>query len=103
MKKNNIALALALLATGCAAGPALAQSTSSVSLYGIIDVSVRAQSGLSGANAPAAGSMGSVNSGVGPTSRWRSEEHTSELQSQSNLVCRLLLEKKNTQRRTVTL
>src|SRR2546427_7203086 len=29
----------------------------------------------------------------------RSEEHTSELQSQSNLVCRLLLEKKNTYRR----
>src|SRR2546430_12076980 len=28
--------------------------------------------------------------GMGP----RSEEHTSELQSQSNLVCRLLLEKK---------
>src|SRR2546430_7609025 len=27
--------------------------------------------------------------------RRRSEEHTSELQSQSNLVCRLLLEKKN--------
>src|SRR2546427_795484 len=27
---------------------------------------------------------------------WRSEEHTSELQSQSNLVCRLLLEKKKT-------
>src|SRR2546430_17612165 len=26
----------------------------------------------------------------------RSEEHTSELQSQSNLVCRLLLEKKET-------
>src|SRR2546430_6788116 len=29
----------------------------------------------------------------------RSEEHTSELQSQSNLVCRLLLEKKNIQTR----
>src|SRR2546430_7664452 len=28
--------------------------------------------------------------------RVRSEEHTSELQSQSNLVCRLLLEKKKT-------
>src|SRR2546427_7734626 len=29
--------------------------------------------------------------------RWyRSEEHTSELQSQSNIVCRLLLEKKKT-------
>src|SRR5690606_41641223 len=27
--------------------------------------------------------------------RWRSEEHTSELQSRENLVCRLLLEKKN--------
>src|SRR2546430_10996064 len=30
--------------------------------------------------------------------RNRSEEHTSELQSQSNLVCRLLLEKKKKQR-----
>src|SRR2546427_1762799 len=29
----------------------------------------------------------------------RSEEHTSELQSQSNLVCRLLLEKKKKTRR----
>src|SRR2546430_13752319 len=29
----------------------------------------------------------------------RSEEHTSELQSQSNLVCRLLLEKKRDRRR----
>src|SRR5688572_31540971 len=29
----------------------------------------------------------------------RSEEHTSELQSQSNLVCRLLLEKKKEKRR----
>src|SRR5256886_11779526 len=35
-----------------------------------------------------------------PTARCRprSEEHTSELQSQSNLVCRLLLEKKKTTR-----
>src|SRR5205085_10338529 len=32
-----------------------------------------------------------------PSGGWRSEEHTSELQSQSNLVCRLLLEKKNTE------
>src|SRR2546430_5476039 len=32
---------------------------------------------------------------VSASHRWRrSEEHTSELQSQSNLVCRLLLEKK---------
>src|SRR5688572_32328567 len=33
----------------------------------------------------------------------RSEEHTSELQSQSNLVCRLLLEKKNTHARLLLL
>src|SRR2546430_8516124 len=32
----------------------------------------------------------------------RSEEHTSELQSQSNLVCRLLLEKKNELRAGLT-
>src|SRR5256886_16636478 len=31
--------------------------------------------------------------GVSVTTLCRSEEHTSELQSQSNLVCRLLLEK----------
>src|SRR2546425_5071475 len=30
------------------------------------------------------------------TSAWRSEEHTSELQSLAYLVCRLLLEKKKT-------
>src|SRR5688572_32382880 len=35
-----------------------------------------------------------------PPSRGRSEEHTSELQSQSNLVCRLLLEKKKTKQTT---
>src|SRR2546430_13236281 len=29
--------------------------------------------------------------------KYRSEEHTSELQSQSNLVCRLLLEKKKSE------
>src|SRR2546430_8029736 len=32
----------------------------------------------------------------------RSEEHTSELQSQSNLVCRLLLEKKKKTQRLTT-
>src|SRR5256885_8520061 len=33
-------------------------------------------------------------SSVSPRRSWRSEEHTSELQSPCNLVCRLLLEKK---------
>src|SRR2546422_5943900 len=32
---------------------------------------------------------------LGNRRRWRSEEHTSELQSRLHLVCRLLLEKKN--------
>src|SRR5256885_12066702 len=34
-------------------------------------------------------------SGIGKATAIRSEEHTSELQSPCNLVCRLLLEKKN--------
>src|SRR2546427_8190035 len=39
--------------------------------------------------------VGKVRADCGvPTQSGRSEEHTSELQSQSNLVCRLLLEKK---------
>src|SRR5260370_5816373 len=45
-----------------------------------------------------------------PSLKWRmcswhtrSEEHTSELQSHLNLVCRLLLEKKKTRRLTVEL
>src|SRR5688572_31624646 len=52
------------------------------------------------------GSLGSLTTVIGKnlgnisnlkiTNRSRSEEHTSELQSQSNLVCRLLLEKKKT-------
>src|SRR2546430_8998730 len=33
---------------------------------------------------------------------YRSEEHTSELQSQSNLVCRLLLEKKKNNSRSLS-
>src|SRR5688572_31942015 len=36
----------------------------------------------------------SANGTLVPLNNIRSEEHTSELQSQSNLVCRLLLEKK---------
>src|SRR5256885_2206063 len=35
---------------------------------------------------------------TGPGDHYRSEEHTSELQSPCNLVCRLLLEKQNSQR-----
>src|SRR2546427_2549800 len=38
-----------------------------------------------------------------PIHVYRSEEHTSELQSQSNLVCRLLLEKKKKKEQSVIL
>src|SRR2546430_11806170 len=38
-----------------------------------------------------------INAAVNNSPTTRSEEHTSELQSQSNLVCRLLLEKKKKQ------
>src|SRR5690625_2764500 len=37
-----------------------------------------------------------------PKLDWRSEEHTSELQSRGHLVCRLLLEKKNTKKKHKT-
>src|SRR2546430_9824463 len=43
---------------------------------------------------------GAVHAGADHT---RSEEHTSELQSQSNLVCRLLLEKKKNNYRSFQL
>src|SRR2546430_6045695 len=42
--------------------------------------------------------QGALPARLEPDGRLRSEEHTSELQSQSNLVCRLLLEKKKHKR-----
>src|SRR5205085_12641953 len=45
--------------------------------------------------APVCTAIPRTESPASSTSPVRSEEHTSELQSQSNLVCRLLLEKKN--------
>src|SRR5690606_40626803 len=50
----------------------------------------RRSGGLPGAG----GRPPSPASNAGPYQRSRSEEHTSELQSRENLVCRLLLEKK---------
>src|SRR6266853_3430231 len=45
----------------------------------------------------------SAPSPAAPSSTRRSEEHTSELQSQSNLVCRLLLEKKKKKKKRINL
>src|SRR2546430_8586698 len=48
-------------------------------------------------------SMAARSPSRGSSTTWsRSEEHTSELQSQSNLVCRLLLEKKKKPTRSTT-
>src|SRR5438034_7660530 len=55
----------------------------------------RARSAVSGAACATALQMDStVSRSAAIGSAWRSEEHTSELQSHSDLVCRLLLEKK---------
>src|SRR5690606_40293053 len=43
---------------------------------------------VNGSGAPFSGPAFGLN---GATNNWRSEEHTSELQSRENLVCRLLL------------
>src|SRR5688572_31671435 len=58
--------------------------------------SAQGQVDHTGASGTAAGNAdANANAGAGATGSHggRSEEHTSELQSQSNLVCRLLLEK----------
>lgn len=52
----------------CAGFPAMAQT--SVTLYGIVDASVRYQTGLTSTYARSPASMTGVVSGVGPTSRW---------------------------------
>src|SRR6266496_1141403 len=59
-----------------------------LSLHDALPISTR------GAVAQARGSAeGSVRRAGHPSRAWRSEEHTSELQSRRDLVCRLLLEK----------
>src|SRR5258706_11644294 len=57
----------------------------------VVDLEIREQQRGGGVLADVAG-----RGVVGGNSRRRSEEHTSELQSLTNLVCRLLLEKKKT-------
>src|SRR5256886_12415397 len=63
-------------------------------LYIIGERRLRENAGTSCGSRPVA-SVVCAETKVPPGFGARSEEHTSELQSQSNLVCRLLLEKKN--------
>src|SRR5690606_40809781 len=61
------------------------------------DMELGVASALLGCIRISASKAGLAPPGTSTTSvSWRSEEHTSELQSRENLVCRLLLEKKNT-------
>jgi predicted porin len=66
MSKTKMMAALAL----CVGAPAMAQNGSSLTLYGITDVSVRTQTGLTGGYGRSATNTTVVASGVGPTSRW---------------------------------
>src|SRR5438093_10333780 len=54
----------------------------------------RSPRGACAGAAPTASPARPIRASAGPSRRTRSEEHTSELQSLTNLVCRLLLEKK---------
>src|SRR2546430_11276533 len=72
-----------------------------LSLHDALPISVAGGPGVTSSSTPRTSSRTTTTSrraSTGITSgdlAWeRSEEHTSELQSQSNLVCRLLLEKK---------
>src|SRR2546427_7221724 len=71
-----------------------------LSLHDALPISARLPRRLAQAERPAAhgrrrgGEALRFGDGAPPDRGSRSEEHTSELQSQSNLVCRLLLEKK---------
>jgi len=62
---KTIATLCAVLASTCAAA-----QTSSVTLYGTLDLGARHGSGLTAGNAPAAESASSLGSGIHTTSRW---------------------------------
>ena len=65
IQSRKTLLAISLL---CAAGASQAQS--SVTIYGVADLSVRHSSGLDAANAASAGSTNSLGSGINTTSRF---------------------------------
>src|SRR2546421_7234307 len=75
-------------------GVALSGSnTSTNAMFGKFQALVGAQLGMPPLLLP---TLNSVGAEIGKPIAPRSEEHTSELQSRSDLVCRLLLEKKKT-------
>src|SRR5256885_8445315 len=82
----GIAGVLAMLLIGCAGGssaPVAPPPIPTVQALQVVDVQNIVQAAVNSVNVDMAVAVGD-----------RSEEHTSELQSPCNLVCRLLLEKK---------
>src|SRR5256886_9984463 len=77
-----------MVAPGAAPSPPHVGHTSAIgSVTGTLPPSAATRNGIE--------TVASTSSSASSIRPPRSEEHTSELQSQSNLVCRLLLEKKN--------
>src|SRR2546425_9549957 len=76
--------------------PMTSTSTGSAAIDASARARVRCENGVSAANSPPLGADASFRPGAKGecNAGWRSEEHTSELQSLAYLVCRLLLEKK---------
>src|SRR5690606_30678365 len=124
MKRHAIALALAGLLLSPAARADVDLMGKTLQVYGKLHVSYdlydRGPATAAVAdpsdsevvsNSSRLGFKGEVDIGATTKALWkfeseidvvRSEEHTSELQSRENLVCRLLLEKKNTAENTAT-
>src|SRR5207237_3284707 len=109
---TGVAVAIASIGVSPKPSKVLGQTTTSAVRYAVtMSVSVRSDSMLQVTPRVAAsrsrdarsgpfpmmrtGVFGSTRAAARTTAAWRSEEHTSELQSHLNLVCRLLLEKKN--------
>src|SRR2546426_9187861 len=87
---------LALLAAvALAVGPAHAQISDGVVKIGVLNDQSGAYADITGPGSVVAARMAVEDFGAAKKGmKVRSEEHTSELQSPCNLVCRLLLEKK---------
>src|SRR5256885_5543266 len=103
MKASRIALALGALAS-ISAWVANAQGVLSyskdganVQIYGDIDYYLSYMTSSSGSKSISLQDGAYLRTRLGLKGDKRSEEHTSELQSPCNLVCRLLLEKKRNQ------
>src|SRR2546427_4473686 len=93
-RSTPVAIATAVLLAGCSLIPTYERPAAPVAAqYTRANATAAAEGGTAAAQLPWQDFFQDAR---------RSEEHTSELQSQSNLVCRLLLEKKKKNKRKTT-